>query len=191
MVGCLFKGYGSGKPARLVGPANLESCSIPPFSTSSPHTITKQLLPLLTMYAVRYNLAMRSLLPLEKGTATEARLAQRAPLLQYVATTTEDSLAKEALLPLDISLVVSESFLSRATLSSLCLVLKGLNRIFTPILYHTVTLLSGYSRWERKLKEMSKLDSETHLQLTRHLEIGYSRLAPIVDPAVLGLCLRR
>jgi hypothetical protein len=127
---------------------------------------------------------MRSLLPLENGTA-EARLAQRAPLPQYVVTTTEDSLAKEALLPLDIWLVISESFLTRATLCSLCLVSKGLNRIFTPVLYHTVASLSGYSRWERKLKKMSKLDSETHLQFTRHLEIGYSRLAPIVDPAVL------
>lgn len=95
------------------------------------------------------------------------------------------------LLPRDIWLVVADSFLSRATLCSLCLVSKGLNGIFTPILYLTVSSLSGYSRWEQKLRRISKLDSETHLQFTRHLDIGYSKFAQIVDPAILRILFEK
>jgi hypothetical protein len=140
------------------------------------------------MIPVRYGrkLAMHSLLPLEK--APGAKLAQRnllAPDSRHEATAAKDKQSMQVPLPLDIWLVVAGFFLSRATLCSLCVVSKGLNGIFTPVLYRTVSSLSGYSRWEQKLKKMSELDSETHLRFTRHLEIGYSTFAPLADPAVL------
>jgi hypothetical protein len=165
-------------------PLNLPTTTVP----SSPHSTARNGNSSLTMIPVRYGrkLAMHSFLPLES--APEAKLAQRniqPPESQGEATVAKDKQSVQAILPLDIWLVVASFFLSRATLCSLCLSSKGLSGIFTPVLYRTISSLSGYSRWEQKLKKMSELDSESHLRFTRHLEIGYSKFAPLVDPAVL------
>jgi hypothetical protein len=77
-------------------------------------------------------------------------------------------------LPLEIWFIIAESFFSKASLRSLCLVSKDLNAIFTPVLYKTIRLpyMRGNEREDGKLKGLSELDTETHLRYTRHLEIG-------------------
>jgi hypothetical protein len=92
-----------------------------------------------------------------------------------------------ASLPLELWFIVAESFLSKATLCSLCLVSKGLNAIFTPVLYKNISLAKGCSRWDEKLKKLWVLDSESCFQFTRHFEVGDTKLAPNValDPQAL------
>src|SRR5260370_9387170 len=98
-----------------------------------------------------------------------------------------------ASLPLELWLIVAESFLSKATLCSLCLVSKALNAIFAPVLYKNINLAKGCSRWDEKLKKLWALDSESYLQFTRHLEVGDTKFAPNValDPQALRRLLEK
>jgi hypothetical protein len=92
-----------------------------------------------------------------------------------------------ASLPLELWLVVAESFLSKATLYSLFLVSAALNVIFTPDLYKTISLVERWSRWNEKLKKLWELDSEPRVHFTRHLVIRNTKFSPdiMLDPKAL------
>jgi hypothetical protein len=98
-----------------------------------------------------------------------------------------DQLAMHASLPLELWIIVAESFLGKATLCSLFPVSKAINVIFTPASYKTISLVEGWLRWNEKLKKLWELDSEPRLQFTRHLVIRNTKFSPdiMLDPKAL------
>jgi hypothetical protein len=82
-------------------------------------------------------------------------------------------------------------FLSRNTLCSLCRVSRGLHRVFIPVLYRSISPPFEYpiSRWGQRFNKISELDRETHLQFTRHLDLGMSNLGDSASPNLSRILL--